>query len=63
MAIEASPDTKVVIDTTTLLQSIPTRGPYHRIIEAFVEGSFHLVVSHQIMLEYFYCFLEQFAIR
>jgi putative PIN family toxin of toxin-antitoxin system len=42
----------VVLDTTTLVQSISTRGPFHRIIEAFYEGRLVLVVSHAILLEY-----------
>ena len=42
----------VAIDTNTLIQSIPRRGPFRPIIEAFDDGRFILVVSHEILLEY-----------
>ncbi len=42
----------VAIDTNTLVQSIPRRGPFRPIIEAFDEGRFILVVSNDILLEY-----------
>jgi uncharacterized protein len=42
----------VVLDTTTLLRSIPTRSDLHPIIRAFDNGQFLLVVSTEILLEY-----------
>lgn len=42
----------VAIDTNTLVQSIPRRGPFRPIIDAFDDGRFILVVSNEILLEY-----------
>lgn len=42
----------IVLDTNVLVQSIPTRGRYRRMIEAFDAGRFVLVVSNEVLLEY-----------
>ncbi len=42
----------VAIDTNTLIQSIPRRGPSRPIIDAFEHGQLILVVSDEILLEY-----------
>ena len=52
MADELSHRPKVVLDTTTLLRSLPTRSDMHPIIKAFDIGRFALVVSNDILLEY-----------
>jgi putative PIN family toxin of toxin-antitoxin system len=43
---------RVVLDTTTLLRSIPTKSALQPIIRAFDEGRYVLVVSNEILLEY-----------
>lgn len=43
---------RVVLDTNILLISLPSRSPYHSIIQAFNERRFELVVSTPIFLEY-----------
>ena len=43
---------KVVLDTNVLLISLPSRSPYHRIIQSFNERRFQLVISTPIFLEY-----------
>jgi uncharacterized protein len=52
MADEASRRPKVVLDTTTLLRSIPTKSTLHPIIKAFDNSRFVLVISNDILLEY-----------
>lgn len=52
MADELSRRPCVVLDTTTLLHSIPTKSKFHTIIRAFDAGQFVLVVSNEILLEY-----------
>ena len=42
----------VVLDTTTLLRSIPTKSDLYPIIKAFDQRRFGLVVSNEILLEY-----------
>jgi predicted nucleic acid-binding protein len=42
----------ITLDTNALIQSIPTRGRFRPIIEAFDVGRFLLVVSTEILLEY-----------
>jgi uncharacterized protein len=43
---------KVVLDTNILLISIPSRSPYHGIIQAFNQRRFQLIITHPIFLEY-----------
>ena len=42
----------IVLDTNALLQSIPSKGKFRRILESFDQGRFLLVVSNEILLEY-----------
>ena len=43
---------KVVIDTNCLLVVIPSKSPFHKIWEHFIEGKIVLCVSNEILLEY-----------
>ena len=43
---------KVVLDTNVLLIALPTRSPYHKIIQAFNNRQYDLVVTTSIFLEY-----------
>lgn len=43
---------KVVLDTNVLLISIPSRSPYHGIIQAFNKRQFQLIITNSIFLEY-----------
>ncbi len=43
---------KVVLDTNILLIALPTRSPYHKIIQAFNNRQYDLVVTTPIFLEY-----------
>src|SRR5690606_25088797 len=43
---------KVVLDTNILLIALPSRSPYHKIIQAFNKRYFDLVVTTPIFLEY-----------
>lgn len=43
---------KVILDTNVLLIALPTRSPYHRIIQAFNNRQYDLVVTTPIFLEY-----------
>lgn len=52
MADDALARPAIVLDTNALVQSIPRRGRFRPIIEAFDAGRFVLVVSHEILLEY-----------
>jgi len=43
---------KVVLDTNILLISLPTRSLYHKIIQAFNNRQFDLIITTPIFLEY-----------
>ena len=43
---------KVVLDTNVLLIALPSRSPYHKIIQAFNIRLFNLIVTTPIFLEY-----------
>ena len=43
---------RVVLDTNVLLIALPTRSPYHKIIQAFNSRQYDLVVTTPIFLEY-----------
>lgn len=43
---------KVVLDTNILLIALPTRSPYHKIIQAFNNRQFDLVITTPTFLEY-----------
>ncbi len=42
----------VVLDTNCLIQSLPTKSRYHKIWRAFLEGTYRLCVSNEILTEY-----------
>ena len=42
----------VVLDTNALIQSLPSRSPYHQIWTDFMEGKYCLCVSNEILSEY-----------
>ena len=52
MADDPAGRPSIALDTTTLVQSIPTRGRFRRIIEAFDAGRFLWIVSNEILFEY-----------
>jgi|SRR5690606_5725129 len=43
---------KVVLDTNILLIALPSRSPYHKIIQAFNKRRYNLIVTTPILLEY-----------
>lgn len=43
---------RVVLDTNCLLQSLPSRSPYHKIWTAVLTGSISLCVNTEILNEY-----------
>ena len=43
---------RIVLDTNSLIQSIPTRSPYHRIWTDFLSGELKLCVTTSILNEY-----------
>ena len=43
---------KVVLDTNCLLVAIPSKSPFHKIWEYFIEGKMVLCVSNEILFEY-----------
>lgn len=47
---------KLVIDTNVMVESITSRSPYHKIFRSLAEGRNQLVVSNEILLEYFEIF-------
>ena len=42
----------VVLDTNCLLQSLPSQSPYHKIWQDFLDGTYILCVSNEILNEY-----------
>lgn len=42
----------VVLDTNCLIQVLPTRSQYHRIWTEFLQGTYRLCVSNEILTEY-----------
>jgi putative PIN family toxin of toxin-antitoxin system len=42
----------VVLDTNVLLVSIPLKSIYRPILDALIDGKFHLVLSNDILSEY-----------
>jgi len=42
----------VVLDTNSLLQSLPAKGLYHKVWTDFREGKYHFCVSNEILNEY-----------
>lgn len=43
---------KIVLDTNCLLQSLPTKSPYHNVWTSILEGKVSLCVSTAILEEY-----------
>ncbi|MBQ8887895.1 MAG: putative toxin-antitoxin system toxin component, PIN family [Bacteroidaceae bacterium] len=43
---------RIVLDTNSLIQSIPPRSKFHKIWESFLEGTNELCVSSEILVEY-----------
>ena len=43
---------KIVLDTNSLIQCIPSRSPYHQIWSSFFDGRNKLCVSTEILVEY-----------
>lgn len=41
-----------VIDTNVWVMALPTRSPYHKILQKLMQGKFRLAVSQEILLEY-----------
>lgn len=52
MADDLDQRPRVVLDTNTLLQAIPTKSRFRPIIEAFEQNLFVLILSNEILLEY-----------
>lgn len=46
----------LVVDTNVMVESITSRTPYHKIFLSIVDESNTLVISNEIMLEYFEIF-------
>lgn len=43
---------KIVLDTNSLLVSIPKKSPYRPIFDAIIEGKLTLLISNEILMEY-----------
>lgn len=43
---------RIVLDTNSLIQSIPSRSKYHKIWSSFLDGTNELCVSSEILVEY-----------
>lgn len=43
---------KIILDTNVLLMALPSRSPYHKIIQAFNDRQYDLVITTPIFLEY-----------
>lgn len=43
---------RIVLDTNSLIQSLPPRSPYHKIWLSFLDGTNLLCVSNEILNEY-----------
>lgn len=43
---------RIVLDTNCLIVSLPSRSPYHKVWEDFVNGKYTLCVSNDILTEY-----------
>ncbi|MDF9828938.1 putative toxin-antitoxin system toxin component, PIN family [Parabacteroides sp. PF5-6] len=43
---------RIVLDTNSLIQSLPPRSKYHRIWESFLDGTNQLCISVEILNEY-----------
>ena len=43
---------RVVIDTNSLLVSIPRKSPYRPLIDAVINGKIELLISNEILSEY-----------
>lgn len=43
---------KIVLDTNCLLQSLPSRSPYHNVWESVLDGTVVLCVNTEILNEY-----------
>ncbi len=52
MASDLNQSLRAVLDTNTLLQSLPSRGRFRPIIEGLVKNLFTIILSNEILLEY-----------
>ena len=43
---------RVVLDTNCLLVSIPSKSPYHKVWQDFIDGKYVLCISNEILYEY-----------
>ena len=43
---------RIVLDTNCLIVSFPSKSPYHKIWEDFINGKYTLCVSNEILTEY-----------
>lgn len=46
----------LVIDTNVLVESISSGSPYHKIFRSIIDGTNNLIISNEILLEYFEIF-------
>jgi len=46
----------LVIDTNVLVESISSGSPYHKILRSIIDGTNNLIISNEILLEYFEIF-------
>lgn len=44
---------KVVLDCNVLIVSISSKSPYHEIYRKIIDGSLSVIISNEILLEYF----------
>lgn len=47
---------RLVVDTNVMVEAVTTRGPYHRIFRSVIDKTNNLVLSNEILLEYFEIF-------
>ncbi|MCK4763787.1 MAG: putative toxin-antitoxin system toxin component, PIN family [Candidatus Aminicenantes bacterium] len=53
----------LVVDTNVMVESITRRSPYHKIFQSIVYETNSLVISNEIMLEYFEIFGRVYSER
>jgi len=46
----------LVIDTNVLVESITSKSPYHKIFRSIVDGKHNLLISNEILSEYYEIF-------
>lgn len=43
---------RIVLDTNCLILCLPEKSPYHQVWQSFLQGTYQLCVSNEILMEY-----------